>query len=55
MLCEDLDNEYTLKFHHEVLKIDELIKQVDLGSVSFEKVRNYLTMHYNIDFTQEFK
>ena len=54
MLCEDLDDEYTLKFHHEVLKIDELIKQVDLGFVHSEKVRKYLTLHYSIDFTQEF-
>lgn len=55
MLCEDFDNEYTLKFHHDVLKIDELIKQVDSGFVHSENVRKYHTMQYSIDIMQELK
>ena len=41
------------KIHEQILLIDDLIRQVDVGFVQSEKVREYLTRHYNISFNPE--
>lgn len=38
--------------HSEIMKIDELINQVDTGFLRSDKVRGYLIRHYNLPFEE---
>lgn len=50
LIADSVGGESAEKIHYQVLQIDNLIKQVDRGFIQSEKVRKYLTRHYNILF-----